>query len=47
MSAGSVRAYKQTVNREGMGQIVESACCDAVLDNPQCREVIDYLSREV
>jgi phosphate transport system ATP-binding protein len=31
--------------RDGAGEIVESACCDAVLDNPQCREVIDYLSR--
>ena len=29
--------------RDGAGEIVESACCDAVLDNPQCREVIDYL----
>ncbi len=31
--------------REGAGEIVESACCDAVLGNPQCREVIEYLSR--
>ena len=31
--------------REGAGEIVESACCDAVLDNPQCREVIEYLAR--
>jgi phosphate transport system ATP-binding protein len=30
--------------RDGIGEIVESACCDAVLDNPQCREVIEYLS---
>jgi phosphate transport system ATP-binding protein len=30
--------------RDGVGEIVESACCDSVLDNPQCREVIDYLS---
>ncbi|HSI12875.1 MAG TPA: phosphate ABC transporter ATP-binding protein [Chthoniobacter sp.] len=30
--------------REGVGEIVESACCDAVLDNPQCREVMEYLS---
>lgn len=30
--------------RDGVGEIVESACCDAVLDNPQCREVIDYLT---
>jgi len=32
--------------RDGAGEIVESACCDAVLDNPQCREVIEFLSRE-
>jgi len=30
--------------RDGAGEIVESACCDAVLENPQCREVIDYLA---
>ncbi|MEO8353536.1 MAG: ATP-binding cassette domain-containing protein, partial [Chthoniobacteraceae bacterium] len=30
--------------RDGVGEIVENACCDAVLENPQCREVIDYLS---
>lgn len=30
--------------RDGAGEIVESACCDAVLDDPQCREVIDYLA---
>jgi phosphate transport system ATP-binding protein len=30
--------------RDGVGEIVESACCDAVLDNPQCRDVIEYLS---
>ena len=30
--------------RDGAGEIVESACCDAVLNNPQCREVIEYLS---
>lgn len=29
--------------REGAGEIVESACCDAVLSNPQCREVVEYL----
>jgi phosphate transport system ATP-binding protein len=29
--------------RDGVGEIVESACCDSVLDNPQCREVIEYL----
>lgn len=31
--------------RDGAGEIVESACCDAVLGNPQCREVIEYLSQ--
>ena len=31
--------------RDGAGEIVESACCDAVLDNPQCREVIEYLAQ--
>jgi phosphate transport system ATP-binding protein len=30
--------------RDGAGEIVESACCDAVLEHPRCREVIDYLS---
>ncbi len=30
--------------RDGVGEIVESACCDAVLGNPQCREVVEYLA---
>jgi phosphate transport system ATP-binding protein len=30
--------------REGAGEIVESACCDVLLDNSQCREVIEYLA---
>lgn len=30
--------------RDGAGEIVESACCDALLGNPQCREVIEYLA---
>lgn len=30
--------------RDGAGEIVESACCDVLLDVPQCREVIDYLA---
>lgn len=30
--------------REDAGEIVESACCDAVLGDPQCREVIEYLA---
>jgi phosphate transport system ATP-binding protein len=31
--------------REGAGEVVESACCDAMLEKPQCQEVIDFLSR--
>jgi phosphate transport system ATP-binding protein len=30
--------------RDGVGEIVESACCDAMLDQPQCRETIEYLN---
>jgi phosphate transport system ATP-binding protein len=30
--------------RNGAGEVVESACCDALLGSPQCREVIEYLS---
>jgi phosphate transport system ATP-binding protein len=33
--------------RDGAGEIVESACCDALLCNPQCQEVVEYLSREL
>ncbi|MHA3772160.1 phosphate ABC transporter ATP-binding protein [Verrucomicrobiota bacterium sgz303538] len=33
--------------RDGAGEVVESACCDALLDDPQCREVIDYLAHAV
>lgn len=33
--------------REGRGQIVESACCDSVLNDPQCREVVEYLAAAV
>lgn len=33
--------------RDGAGEIAESACCDAVLENPQCQEVVEYLSREL
>jgi phosphate transport system ATP-binding protein len=32
--------------RDGAGEIVESACCDAVLGDPQCREVIEYLAQD-
>ena len=33
--------------REGAGEIVESACCDVMLENPQCQEVIEFLSRDI
>ena len=33
--------------RDGAGEIAESACCDAVLEDPQCQEVVEYLSREL
>lgn len=29
--------------RDGVGEIVESACCDSLLSDPKCREVIEYL----
>ena len=29
--------------RDGAGKIVETACCDALLENPQCQEVVEYL----
>jgi len=29
--------------RDGVGEIVESACCATMLDSPQCREVVEYL----
>jgi len=29
--------------RDGAGEVVETACCDAMLGNPQCREVVEYL----
>ncbi|MDQ2868009.1 MAG: phosphate ABC transporter ATP-binding protein [Verrucomicrobiota bacterium] len=32
--------------RDGAGEIAETACCDALLKNPQCQEVIEYLSHE-
>lgn len=32
--------------RENAGQIVESACCDVMLENPQCVEVIEFLNRD-
>ncbi len=30
--------------RDGAGEVVESACCDAMFSTPQCVEVIDYLN---
>ncbi len=30
--------------REGAGTIVETACCDALLENPRCQELVEYLS---
>ncbi len=30
--------------RDGAGTIAETACCDAVLENPQCQEVVEYLN---
>lgn len=32
--------------RDGAGEIVETACCDAVLENPRCQEVVEYLNRQ-
>lgn len=31
--------------RDGAGEVVESACCDALFSHPQCREVAEYLGR--
>lgn len=33
--------------REGAGEIVESACCDVMLENPQCLDVVAFLNRDV
>lgn len=30
--------------RDGVGTIAETACCDALLENPSCQEVVEYLS---
>jgi phosphate transport system ATP-binding protein len=30
--------------RDGGGTVAETACCDALLENPQCQEVVEYLS---
>ncbi len=29
--------------RDGGGTIAETACCDALLESPQCQEVVEYL----
>jgi phosphate transport system ATP-binding protein len=29
--------------RDGAGEVVESSCCGELLDDPKCREVIEYL----
>jgi len=31
--------------REGAGEVVETACCSDLFDNPQCRETMEYLAR--
>lgn len=31
--------------RDGAGEVVASACCDALFSHPQCREVAEYLGR--
>lgn len=33
--------------RDGAGTIAETACCDALLENPQCQEVVEYLGHEI
>ncbi len=32
--------------RDGVGELAETACCDALLSNPQCREVAEYLGAQ-
>lgn len=31
--------------RDGVGEVVETACCDTLLDRPECREAVDFLRR--
>ncbi|MGH8019693.1 MAG: phosphate ABC transporter ATP-binding protein [Opitutaceae bacterium] len=31
--------------RDGAGEMIESACCDALFSNPRCREVAEFLGR--
>lgn len=30
--------------RDGVGRVVETACCEDLFDHPQCRETIEYLA---
>ena len=29
--------------RDGVGEIAETACCDTLLDRPECQEVVEFL----
>jgi phosphate transport system ATP-binding protein len=31
--------------RDGAGEVIETACCDAMLNTPQCCEVMDFLNQ--
>jgi phosphate transport system ATP-binding protein len=31
--------------RDGVGEIAETACCDTLLDRPECQEVVEFLRR--
>ena len=31
----------------GVGQVTETACCDQLLDSPQCQAVVEYLKHAV
>lgn len=33
--------------RDSAGEVVETACCDTMLNNPQCQAVVEYLSRNL
>jgi phosphate transport system ATP-binding protein len=33
--------------RDGAGELLETACCDQVFANPRCREVAEFLRREL
>lgn len=34
------------LTEDGAGTVVESSCCDQMLENPLCREAIDYLKHQ-